>query len=156
MSGKKYKDKVKQRTKEEEKAMKAKVAAKKQDLMSELTNEVIRTYFDEDGVGDGKLFNRRHRDEIVGEIESDDLLNWNGAQWEKAKEKQEFRAREEVVRLYERLAVEKEKEFDTVDKRDDDDHKEHENAGEREDAEILKPIPRISSHAFHLQHLPFF
>lgn len=29
MSGKKYKDKVKQRTKEEEKAMKAKVAAKK-------------------------------------------------------------------------------------------------------------------------------
>lgn len=66
MSGKKYKDKVEQRTKEEEKAMKAKVAAKKQDLMSELTNEVIRTYFDEDGVGDGKLFNRLHRDKIVG------------------------------------------------------------------------------------------
>ena len=50
MSGKKYKDKVEQRTKEEEKAMKAKVAAKKQDLMSELTTDVIRTYFDEDGV----------------------------------------------------------------------------------------------------------
>ena len=58
MSGKKYKDKVEQRTKEEKKAMKAKVAAKKQDLMSELTTDVIRTYFDEDGVGDGKLFNR--------------------------------------------------------------------------------------------------
>ena len=53
MSGKKYKDKVEQRTKEEEKAMKAKVAAKKQDLMSELTTDVIRSYFDEDGVGDG-------------------------------------------------------------------------------------------------------
>ena len=90
MSGKKYKDKVEQRTKEEEKAMKAKVAAKKQDLMSELTTDVIRTYFDEDGVGDGKLFNRLHRDKIVGVIDSDDFLFWNGAHWEKAKEKQEF------------------------------------------------------------------
>ena len=33
--------------------------------------------------------------------------------------KQEFRAIEDVVRLYERLAVEKEKEFESVDKRDD-------------------------------------
>ena len=123
MSGKKYKDKVEQRTKEEEKAMKAKVAAKKQDLMSELTTDVIRTYFDEDGVGDGKLFNRLHRDKIVGVIDSDDFLFWNGAHWEKAKEKQEFRAIEDVVRLYERLAVEKEKEFDSVDKRDDPDLK---------------------------------
>ena len=123
MSGKKYKDKVEQRTKEEEKAMKARVAAKKQDLLSELTTDVIRTYFDEDGVGDGKLFNRLHRDKIVGVIDSDDFLFWNGAHWEKAKEKQEFRAIEDVVRLYERLAVEKEKEFDSVDKRDDPDLK---------------------------------
>ena len=123
MSGKKYKDKVEQRTKEEKKAMKAKVAAKKQDLMSELTTDVIRTYFDEDGVGDGKLFNRLHRDKIVGVIDSDDFLFWNGAHWEKAKEKQEFRAIEDVVRLYERLAAEKEKESDSVDKRDDPDLK---------------------------------
>ena len=57
MSGKKYKDKVEQRTKEEKKAMKAKAVGKKQDSPPELTTDVIRTYFDEDGVGDGKLFN---------------------------------------------------------------------------------------------------
>lgn len=60
---------------------------------------------------------------IVGVIDSDDFLFWNGAHWEKAKEKQEFRAIEDVVRLYERLAAEKEKESDSVDKRDDPDLK---------------------------------
>ena len=123
MSRKKYKEQVERRVGEEQKAMEAKAPARKQDPSSELTTEVIRTYFDEDGVGDGKLFNRLHRDKIVGVIDSDDFLFWNGAHWEKAKEKQEFRAIEDVVRLYERLAVEKEKEFDSVDKRDDPDLK---------------------------------
>ena len=108
MSRKKYKEQVERRVGEEQKAMEAKAPARKQDPSSELTTEVIRTYFDEDGVGDGKLFNRLHRDKIVGVIDSDDFLFWNGAHWEKAKEKQEFRAIEDVVRLYERLAVEKE------------------------------------------------
>lgn len=123
MSGKKYKAQVERRISEEQKAMEAKAAGRKEVPPSELPLDAIRAYFDEDGVGDGKLFNRLHRDKIVGVIDSDDFLFWNGAHWEKAKESQEFRAIEEVVRLYERLAVEKEKEFDSVDKRDDPDLK---------------------------------
>lgn len=119
MGGKKYKAQVEQRIEKEKKAMEAKATGREQDSPPEFTTEVIRAYFNEDGVGDAKLFNRLHRDKIVGVIDSDDFLFWNGAHWERAKEKQEFRGIEEVVRLYERLASEKEKEADSVDKRDE-------------------------------------
>ncbi|MEI3478434.1 MAG: hypothetical protein V8Q84_04190 [Bilophila sp.] len=55
----------------------------------------------------------------MGVIDSDDFLFWNGLIGKEPKEKQEFRGIEEVVRLYERLASEKKKEADSVDKRDE-------------------------------------
>lgn len=114
-----YAEQVKKRAEAEKVSLQEKAPTKERG--DALSDEDIQAYFGEDGIGDAKLFNRLHRNKIVGVIDSDDFLFWNGAHWEKTKKNQDFQGMEAVCELYLRLADKKREELEGIDKRDDPD-----------------------------------